>query len=171
MPTNQSGPSRSACASSEEPGAVVPHAGICGGATGNRRHYLNGNMKKKILLIVLACFTVISLIVAGGGILAYSQGYYHSLLGGHAENDKNIDKAIYYYKISYEKNPEAFMVAHSLACCYAKKGDNNSCFYWLRIALKTHHADYARNYSKTEHDLDSVRQTPEFQSLIYGANN
>jgi hypothetical protein len=28
---HQSGLSRSACASSEEPGAVVPHAGICGG--------------------------------------------------------------------------------------------------------------------------------------------
>jgi len=26
----------------EEPGAVIPHAGICEGASGNRRPFLNG---------------------------------------------------------------------------------------------------------------------------------
>jgi hypothetical protein len=31
---NQPGPPRSACASSEEPVAVVPHAGICEGGVG-----------------------------------------------------------------------------------------------------------------------------------------
>jgi len=38
---NQQGPPCPACASSEEPGAVVPHAGICEGASSNRRPYLN----------------------------------------------------------------------------------------------------------------------------------
>ena len=32
---------RTGCASTEEPGAVVPHAGICEVAPGNRRPYLN----------------------------------------------------------------------------------------------------------------------------------
>jgi len=87
--------------------------------------------------------------------------------GGIAQDNKDLDKAIFYFKIAYEKNPEAFMVAHDIACCYALKGDNESCFHWLRLALKSHYADYAKKYAKTEHDFDSVRQTAEFQSLIY----
>ena len=110
---------------------------------------------------------VVSLSVVGAGFWAYSHGYYHAMRGGIAQDDKDLDKAIYYFKIAYEKNPQAFMVAHDIACCYALKGDNDSCFHWLRLALKTPYADYAKKYAKTEPDFDSVRQTAEFQSLIY----
>ena len=123
-------------------------------------------MKRKILKIALVVLAVVGLLSAGGGIWAYSNGYYHALRGGIAQ-DKDLDKAISYFKIAYGKNPQAFMVAHDIACCYALKSDNESCFHWLRIALKSHYADYAKTHAKTEHDFDSVRQTPEFQSLIY----
>jgi tetratricopeptide (TPR) repeat protein len=109
----------------------------------------------------------VSLLVVGGGFWAYSIGYYHALRGGFAQDYKDYDTAIQYFQVAYEKNPEAFMVAHDIACCYALKGDNASCFRWLRLALKTHYAEYAKNWAKTEHDFDSVRQTQEFQSLIY----
>jgi len=112
---------------------------------------------------------VVSLLTIGGGIWAYSKGYYHAMRGGIAQ-DKDKDKAIFYYKIAYEKNPKAFMVAHDLACCYALKGDNESCFHWLRIALKAPYANYAKKNAKTDHDFDSVRQTAEFQSLIYDSS-
>ena len=109
---------------------------------------------------------MVSLLAIGGGIWAYSNGYYHALRGGIAQG-KDLDQAIFYHKIAYEKNPECFMVAHDIACCYALKGDNDSCFHWLRIALKSHYANFAKNHAKNEHDFDSVRQTAEFQSLIY----
>ena len=109
---------------------------------------------------------MVTLLAVGGGIWAYSHGYYHALRGGIAETT-DVDKAIFYFKIAYEKNPQAFMVAHDIACCYALKGDKESCVHWLRLALKSDYGDYAKKYAKTEHDFDSVRQTAEFQSLIY----
>jgi len=124
-------------------------------------------MNKKIRKVALGILALLGLLAVGGGIWAYSHGYYHAMRGGIAQDNKDLDKAIFYFKIGYEKNPEAFMVAHDIACCYALKGDNESCFLWLRLALKSHYADYAKNYAKTEHDFDSVRQTAEFQSLIY----
>jgi tetratricopeptide (TPR) repeat protein len=123
-------------------------------------------MRRRILIAALALLAMVSLLAVGGGIWAYSNGHYHALRGGFAQ-DKDLDKAVFYFKIAYEKNPQAFMVAHDIACCYALKGDNESCFHWLRLALKSHYADYAKKYAKTEHDFDSVRQTAEFQSLIY----
>ena len=124
-------------------------------------------MNKKILKAAFGVLTVVSLLVIGGGIWAYTNGYYHAMRGGLAQDDKDLDKAIYYFKIAYEKNPQAFMVAHDIACCYALKGDHESCFHWLRLALKSHYGVYAKKYAKTEPDFDSVRQTAEFQSLIY----
>jgi len=124
-------------------------------------------MKKKILKAAFGVLAVVGILAAGGGFWAYTHGYYHAMRGGIAQDNKDLDKAIYYFKIAYEKNPEVFMVAHDIACCYALKCDNESCFHWLRLALKSHYADYAKKYAKTEHDFDSVRQTAEFQSLIY----
>jgi len=124
-------------------------------------------MKKKILKAAFGVLAAVILLVVGAGVWAYTHGYYHAMRGGIAKDNKDLDGAIYCFKIAYEKNPQAFMVAHDIACCYALKGDNASCFHWLRLALKTHYADYAKKYAKTEPDFDSVRQTPEFQSLIY----
>jgi tetratricopeptide (TPR) repeat protein len=122
---------------------------------------------KRTLQIVCVVLAVLFLLVLAAGIWAYSNGYYHALRGGIAHGDNDIDTAIAYFKAAYEKNPDAFMVAHDLACCYARKGDRESCFHWLRLALKTRYADYAKNYARTEHDFDSVRGTREFQSLVY----
>ncbi|MGD0090449.1 MAG: hypothetical protein ABSE73_11065 [Planctomycetota bacterium] len=126
-------------------------------------------MKRKTLVAIFAVLGLLALLAIGGGAWAYSRGYYHSLRGGIAQNDKDFDRAISYFKVAYGKNPEAFMAAHDIACCYALKGDNESCFRWLRVALKSKYADYAKKWAKTEHDFDSVRQTPEFQRLIYDA--
>lgn len=123
-------------------------------------------MKQKLLKAAVGVMAVVSLLTIGGGIWAYSNGYYHAFRGGIAQH-KDLDKAIFYYKIAYDKNPEAFMVAHDIAGCYALKGDNESCFHWLRIALKSHYANYAKKYAKTADDFDSIRQTAEFQSLVY----
>ena len=124
-------------------------------------------MNKKILIAIFGGLSLIVLLAIGGGIWAYSNGYYHALRGGIAQGEKDLDRAIFYFEAAYERNPEAYMVAHDVACCYALKGDKESCFQWLRLALKSHYADYAKKYAKTEHDFDSVRQTTEFQSLIY----
>jgi hypothetical protein len=128
---------------------------------------LNDYMNKKLLKVAVGVLAVVCLLVVGGGAWAYSHGYYDALRGGFAQDDHHLDQAIFFFKAAYQKNPECFMVAHDLACCFALKGDNESCFHWLQLALKAHYADYAKKYAKTEHDFDSVRQTPEFQSLIY----
>jgi tetratricopeptide (TPR) repeat protein len=123
-------------------------------------------MSRKNRIMLLGAIAVV-LALAAGGLWAYSRGYYHALRGGMAQSDNNLDAAIAYFTVAYGKNPDTFMVAHDLACCYALKGDNASCFHWLRLALKTSYADYAKQYAKQERDFDAVRQTPEFQSLIY----
>ena len=123
-------------------------------------------MKRKTRIAVFGVLAVVSLLVVGGGIWAYSNGYYHALRGGFAQNGNDPDKAIFYFKTAYEKNPDAFMVAYDIACCHARKGDNESCFHWLRLALKSHYADYAKKYAQTDHDFDLLRQTTEFQSLM-----
>jgi tetratricopeptide (TPR) repeat protein len=120
-------------------------------------------MKNKALVVVL----LIVAMAVGGCVWAYSRGYYHALRGGMAQSEKKYDEAISHFKTAYGKNPEAYMVAHDIACCYALKGDKESCFHWLRIALKSSYADYAKEYAKTERDFDSVRKTPEFQALIH----
>lgn len=84
-----------------------------------------------------------------------------------AQNDHDLDKAIYYFKAAYEKNPDAYMVAHDIACCYALKGDQESCFEWLRVAIKSSYAEAAKKNAKTEPDFESVRKTKEFQTLIF----
>jgi hypothetical protein len=123
-------------------------------------------MKKKIWIILAAAFGAVLVLLAGAGLWAYSNGYYHALRGGIAQGNKDYDGAISFFEAAYEKNPQAFMVAHDIACCYAVKGDRESCFRWLGIALRSSYAEYARKYARTEHDFDPVRRTPEFQSLI-----
>jgi hypothetical protein len=71
-------------------------------------------MKKKLLKAAVVVLAMVGLLIVGGGIWAYSHGYYHALRSGLAQNDKDLDKAIFYFKIAYEKNPEAFMVAQIL---------------------------------------------------------
>jgi hypothetical protein len=124
-------------------------------------------MKRKVLLASAGLLAVVILLSVGACIWVYSHGYYHALRGGIAQSRKDVDEAIAFLNVAYEKNSDAFMVAHDLACCYALKGDRESSIHWLRLALKTSYAGYAKEYAKTEPDFDSVRQTPEFQALIY----
>ena len=128
-------------------------------------------MKRKVLVVVCGVLAVVLGVLVGGSMWAYSKGYYHAYRGGIAQGNKNLDSAISFFTTAYAKNPEAFMVAHDIACCYALKGDNESCFRWLRLALKSGYADFAKKYAKTEPDFASVRQTPEFQSLVYDSSN
>jgi len=51
-----------------------------------------------------------ALLAVGGGFWSYSNGYYHALRGGLVQ-DQDVDHAISFYTIAYEKNPEAFSSA------------------------------------------------------------
>jgi hypothetical protein len=124
-------------------------------------------MTKKTRQIIFGVVVLLCLAVVLGGVWAYSNGYYHALRGGMAQNSKDLDTAIFYFKTAYEENPNAFMVAHDIACCYALNGDRESCFHWLRLALQSSYAGYAKKHAKTEPDFESVRRTPEFQALIF----
>jgi tetratricopeptide (TPR) repeat protein len=122
-------------------------------------------MKSGVAKVAVCIVAFAIVVLIGAGVWAYSNGYYHAVRGGIAsKSDK--DQAIALFKVAYEKNPQAFMVAHDIACCYAEKGDYESCFHWLRLALKTNHADYVKKYARTDQEFDSIRQTPEFRSLI-----
>src|SRR5882672_4468801 len=155
MRCSEPGPATVRLPSTRPMGRVSRHDGI-----GSFDHVDPADlMNKKILKVVIGVLALLGLLVVGGGIWIYSHGYYHAMRGGIAQSDKDLDKALVYFKIAYEKNPDAFMVTHDIACCYALKGDNESCFHWLRLALKSPYADYAKKYAKTESDFDSVRQT------------
>ena len=116
-------------------------------------------------VVAVGCAVVLTLLV-GASWFAYTLGYYHAIRGGIAQNS-SVDEAIGYFLTAYEKNPDAFMVAHDLACCYALKGDDDACFKWLSRALSSSYGDYAKETARTESDFDSVRTSDRFQELIF----
>jgi tetratricopeptide (TPR) repeat protein len=120
----------------------------------------------KLLKIVLWIGAGLALILIGTGIWGYRKGYYHAMRGGFAQSEGRLDDAIGYFKQAYAKNPNAFMVAHDLACCYSLKDDRKNCFLWLRKALETDHRDYVRKSARKEVDFANVRDDAEFKTLI-----
>ncbi len=106
-------------------------------------------------------------LAVAASLLVYSLGYYHAVRGGIAQFSDDIDEGIEFFLVAYEKNPDAFMVAHDLAGCYALKGDVDECFMWLERALASSYGSYAKSYARTEADFDSVRELPRFQELVF----
>jgi len=117
----------------------------------------------KILVGVVVAMLVL---FVGLGIWGYQKGYYDALRGGFAQDEGRLDEAIGHFRRAYDRNPNAYMVAHDLACCYALKNDRRNCFLWLGKALETDHPDAVRKNARTEIDFTNVREDPEFKSLI-----
>ncbi len=116
--------------------------------------------------LVAAAGGFVVLVVFIGGFCGYRYGYYDALRGGVAHARGDLDVAIRWFERAYSKNPNAFMVAHDIACCYARKGDEEQCFSWLEKALESSYGDYAREYAKSEEDFESVRGSGRFQELL-----
>ncbi len=116
--------------------------------------------------LVAAAGGFVVLVVFIGGFCGYRYGYYDALRGGVAHATGDLDAAIRWFERAYSKNPNAFMVAHDIACCYALKGDEEQCFSWLEKALEISYGDYAREYAKSEEDFESVRGSTRFQELL-----
>ena len=114
--------------------------------------------------VFMAIFCVL---LISGGFWTYRNGYVDALQGGFAQDRGYLDSAIAHFKAGYAKNPNAFMVAHDIACCYALEGENEECFRWLKIALQTSYGHFAKEHAKKDPDFRSVRQTPQFQELVY----
>jgi len=83
-----------------------------------------------------------------------------------AQDEGRLDVAIGYFQRAYDRNYNATMVAHDLACCYSLKNDRKNCFLWLRRALATDHAETVRKWARTEADFINVREDEEFKALI-----
>lgn len=105
-------------------------------------------------------------LVLGGGFSAYRSGYYDAIRGGAAHAGGDLDGAIRWFERAYAKNPNAFMVAHDMAGCFALKGDEEACFLWLERALESSYGAFAREHAKSDPDFDSVRASQRFQELI-----
>jgi len=114
-----------------------------------------------------AIMAILFLLLILGGAWTYRSGYVDALRGGFSQNAGDLDSAIQHFKAGYEKNPNAFMVAHDIACCYALSGENEECFHWLKIALQSSYGHFAKEHAKKDADFRSVRQTPQFQALIF----
>ena len=76
--------------------------------------------------LVAAAVGFVVLVVFIGGFCGYRYGYYDALRGGVAHARGDLDVAIRWFERAYSKNPNAFMVAHDIACCYALKGDDDA---------------------------------------------
>ena len=118
--------------------------------------------------IVLWAAGILLLTLIGAGILGHRKGYYHAMRGGMADVQGHLDEAISFYQQAYGKNPNAYMVAHDLACSYAMKNDKKNCFLWLRKALETDHGAAIRKAAPSDKGFANVRNDPEFKSLIDG---
>jgi tetratricopeptide (TPR) repeat protein len=121
--------------------------------------------KARIAVFVGAGLFVVAL--AAGGGLAYSRGYYHAMRGGMIE-DENPRGALVFFRRAYEMNPDAYMVAHDIACCHARLGERDEAIAWLKTALGCTYGEYARTWARTEKDFTSLRGDPEFERLLAG---
>ena len=122
------------------------------------------NKKTKIILIIFTLF--LTLIIIGGQFL-YTSGYYHAIRGGMIE-EQNKEKALDYYKQAFSKNPNAYMVAHDIACYYSVNKDKEEALKWLRIVSKTTYAKDAREWARTEKDFQFIKNEPEFKAFLEG---
>ena len=86
--------------------------------------------------------------------------------GGIAESQGDYDAALTYFKVAYAKNPDAYMVAHDISCCYSMKSDKENCIVWLKKALATSYSASARKWAKTDAAFNNVRDSDEFKALI-----
>ena len=120
------------------------------------------------LKIALWAGGLLLLTLIGAGIWGHRKGYTLAMRGGMAEAEGPLDEAISHFQQAYEKNPNAYMVAHDLACCYAQKNDKQNCFLWLRKALETDHGDAVRKSASKDKGFANVRNDAEFKSLIDG---
>ncbi len=118
------------------------------------------------LKIALGVVALVLLILIGSAIGVYRKGYYHALRGGIAQDDGDLEGAIAYFQEAYDRNPNAYMVAHDLACCYSLKNDRENCLRWLRRALETDHAESVRASARKDKDFAPFRDDPEFRALI-----
>ncbi|GMV82725.1 MAG: hypothetical protein AMXMBFR7_39090 [Planctomycetota bacterium] len=126
-------------------------------------------MQNKKLRIVVGVIVLILVVGALGlGMSLYSKGYYHAMRGGMMVK-KDRDQALRYYKEAYRKNPNAYMVAHDIACSYSVKNDQAEAIKWLKLTLKTTYADAARDWARSEKDFNNIRDTPEFQAFLDGS--
>jgi tetratricopeptide (TPR) repeat protein len=119
----------------------------------------------KILLVGVVAAVVLAV---GAVWWALGPAFYHALPGVLAEQSGDYDSAIRHYLRIVERKPNAFMMAHDIACCYARKGDREQALRWLRRALESSYGDYARDWALTEEDFDSIRDTDEFRALLAG---
>ena len=118
--------------------------------------------------IVLGLGAVLIAALLGAGFWAHRNGYVDALRGGMAENDGNLDEAIRHFQRAYEKNPNGYMVAHDVACCYSLKNDRRNALLWLKKALETDHADAVRKSARTDRGFANIRSDSAFKSLIEG---
>lgn len=116
-------------------------------------------------LLLWGCLGIVVLAVAAGWWML-GPAFYQVVPGVLAERSRDYDEAIRRYKQVVERKPDAFMIAHDIACCYARKGDREEALLWLRRALESSYGDYARDWARTEDDFDSVRDTEEFRALV-----
>lgn len=124
-------------------------------------------MKSRRVLIVGVIVLVLFSTLLGLGRYLYSAGYYHAMRGGMVE-DQDRDQAVLFFKEAYRKNPNAYMVAHDIACYYSVKKNKQEAIKWLKLTLKTPYADAARKWAKSDKDFDNIRDDPNFQSFIDG---
>jgi tetratricopeptide (TPR) repeat protein len=124
-------------------------------------------MKNKKVLIIGGISLVLIVTLFGLGLYAYSAGYYHAMRGGIVES-QDRDQAIAFYKEAYARNPNAYMVAHDIACCYSVKNEKKDAIKWLKLTLKTSYADFAREWASSEKDFNNIKDDPEFQLFLKG---
>ncbi|MBE7466432.1 MAG: hypothetical protein HS116_23425 [Planctomycetes bacterium] len=126
-------------------------------------------MKNKKVLIIAGGIALILFIGAFGlGFFLYSSGYYHAMRGGMTVR-QDREQALRFFKEAYRRNPNAYMVAHDIACCYSVKNDKEEAIKWLKLTLKTSYAKAAREWARSEKEFDNLRDSPEFQAFIDGS--
>ena len=114
-------------------------------------------MKNKKILIIGGIVLVVVLL--GLGLYIYSSGYYHAIRGAMSEE---ADQALLFFKEAYRRNPNAYMVAHDIACNYSAMNEKQEAIKWLKLTLKTSYADAARKWAKSN-GFDNIRDNPDFR--------
>jgi beta-lactamase regulating signal transducer with metallopeptidase domain/tetratricopeptide (TPR) repeat protein len=83
--------------------------------------------------------------------------------GMELHNDERYDDAIAAFQRSIEEGEKVEAATYNIACGYARKGDKERAFEWLRKAIDE--GFDADSYLAKDDDLDSLRSDPRFAQL------
>ncbi|UCE26143.1 MAG: tetratricopeptide repeat protein [Candidatus Coatesbacteria bacterium] len=80
--------------------------------------------------------------------------------------ESEYERALDYFLAAYSIDSGYFVAAYNAACAYARLGDTESAFKYLKAGLKSKRLTKG---AETDRDFDKIRDLPEFKKIMSAA--